>query len=111
MSTKVPKPRSDACTRLGGLGALLEEYGEFAVGTIKALLAGAMITGGRVGHVRTWAIEQERGKLCQRCGINTRAAGGALSRCLVCLKADVEADRRDREARAAGTFAVGGEPS
>jgi hypothetical protein len=46
-------------------------------------------------------IERERGSLCEVCGIGTRCAGAALSRCLACLKARVDAHRRDREARAA----------
>jgi hypothetical protein len=38
--------------------------------------------------------------LCAVCGVRPRGAGGKLTRCLDCLKADVDLDRRRREARA-----------
>jgi hypothetical protein len=46
-------------------------------------------------------IEQERARLCESCGVNARAAGGQLRRCLDCRRADVDAERREREARMA----------
>ena len=35
---------------------------------------------------------------CLRCGVEPRAAGGRLTRCFTCLRADVDQERRQREA-------------
>ena len=53
--------------------------------------------------------------LCAVCGARPRAAGGQLSQCLACLRADVERDRLSRQAgarmwplaRAISTYALG----
>jgi hypothetical protein len=37
--------------------------------------------------------------LCGVCGVKPRGAGGKLTRCLACLKADVDRERRHREAK------------
>ena len=40
-----------------------------------------------------------QGRLCSVCGGKPRGAGGRLTRCLACLKADVDRERQHREAR------------
>ena len=59
---------------------------------------------------------------CAVCGKKRRCASGRLTRCLGCLKADVDRDRRQREAKASkkagvavmylphADFVAGGEP-
>jgi hypothetical protein len=37
--------------------------------------------------------------LCSVCGAKPRGAGGRLTRCLDCLKADVDRERQHREAK------------
>jgi hypothetical protein len=40
------------------------------------------------------------GMFCSVCGIKPRGCGGRLTRCLECLKADVDRERQQREAKA-----------
>jgi hypothetical protein len=47
------------------------------------------------------AVEREQGQLCTVCHVKPRAAGGKLSRCLDCLRADVDKERQQREVRKA----------
>ena len=44
-------------------------------------------------------VEPGPSQLCTVCRVNPRAAGGKLSRCLDCLRADVEKERQQREVR------------
>lgn len=47
------------------------------------------------------AVEPGQGQFCTVCHVKARAAGGKLSCCLDCLRADVEKERQQREARKA----------
>ena len=64
-----------------------------------------------LGHVCGQQLSRGRDRLglatardvqaCATCRINPRACSGALSRCIGCLKASVDAERRERATRAA----------
>jgi hypothetical protein len=47
------------------------------------------------------AVAPDKAQLCTVCHVKPRAAGGKLSRCLDCLRADVEKERQQREVRKA----------
>jgi hypothetical protein len=91
-----------------GLEALLAAHGDLAIRAIRSVLTRAMIDGGQVGSIRSWAyfkpvIEEQRKaeRLCVECGLHPRL--GQLTRCVSCVRS---AAQQDRESRAAAEARV-----
>lgn len=59
----------------------------------------------------TKASYAKAARMCERCGERPRAAGGKVSRCLSCLRVDVDRDRQERQARRRERDACRSDPS